>query len=204
VGLSFFATDAHAQRCSVVKSSFRWCTVAAVLSSCQVTNTTTPHGGTGRLPAAAIAQPPTEPSGCAEHEVADPITNVCIADCGAQPPYGRPTIAPTCSDVELRDGRKWHDQLTLQLSSGATTRLDCPRMRFRGQDTPVCVVRDVDGQLRGACCPPGHLDPTDPECVAEGSVDWMFERQRVWEWCSATEPPADRCEPCVWVTGAQR
>ena len=58
--------------------------------------------------------------------------------------------------------------------------------------------------MRGACCPPGHGDPTDPECVAEGSVDEMFERKKVWEWCSKTAAPSRPCEPCVWVTGAER
>jgi hypothetical protein len=58
--------------------------------------------------------------------------------------------------------------------------------------------------MRGACCPPGHTDPTDPECVAEGSVDEMFKRKKVWEWCSKTAPLPRPCEPCVWVTGAPR
>jgi hypothetical protein len=141
---------------------------------------------------------------CAGGQVADPTSHACITACGAQPTYARPAIEPTCTEVVLRDGRRDHDQLTLQLSSGATTRIDCPRMRFRGQDTPVCIAQVVGGQMRGACCPPGHTDPTDPECVAEGSVDEMFKRQKVWEWCSKTEPLPRPCEPCVWVTGAQR
>ena len=77
-------------------------------------------------------------------------------------------------------------------------------MRFLGQDTPVCVAKVIAGQVRGACCPPGHTDPTDPACVAEGSVDEMFKRQKVWEWCSKTTFQARPCEPCVWVTGAER
>ena len=82
--------------------------------------------------------------------------------------------------------------------------MDCPRMRFRGQDTPVCVVKTVGGRMRGACCPPGKTDPTDPECVGEGSVDEMWVRQRVWEWCSKTKALKYPCDPCVWVTGAER
>jgi hypothetical protein len=121
-----------------------------------------------------------------------------------QPAYFRPAIAPTCTDFTLRGGQSFHDQLTLQLSSGATTRIDCPRMRLFGQDTPVCVAKVVAGQMRGACCPPGHTDPTDPTCVGEGSVDEMYKRQRVWEWCSRTEAQSRACEPCVWVTGAAR
>ena len=124
--------------------------------------------------------------------------------CGPQPEPPRVTVEPTCSAFTLRSGQSFHDQLTVQLSSGATTRLDCPRMRFHGQDAPVCVAKVVGGRMRGACCPPGHTDPTDPECVAEGSVDEMFKRQKIWEWCSKTTPQSRPCEPCVWVTGAER
>jgi len=144
------------------------------------------------------------PVACADGLVLDPRNRACITACGAQPAYPQPTVEPTCTEVTLRNGDHWHDQLTLQLSSGATTRIDCPRMRFRGQDTPVCVARVIAGQMRGACCPPGHTDPTDPECVAEGSVDEMYKRKRVWEWCSKTEPLPRPCEPCVWVPGAER
>jgi hypothetical protein len=150
--------------------------------------------------------PPTAPAAtaCPNGQVADSSTHACITACGAQPTYPKPAIDPVCEDVTLKSGQHWHDQLTVQLSSGATTRLDCPRMRFRGQDTPVCVTRVVGGQKRGACCPPGHTDPTDPECVAEGSVDEMFKRKKVWEWCSKDAPLPRPCEPCVWVTGAER
>ena len=30
-----------------------------------------------------------------------------------------------------------------------------------------CTPAVINAQ-GGACCPPGHADPTDPECVAEG------------------------------------
>ena len=158
-------------------------------------------------PSATIAPPvvlPPEAPACSEGQVANPVTRACITACGAQREPPRATIEPTCTTVTLRNGRSDHDQLTIQLSSGATTRLDCPRMRFRGQDTPACVAKVVGGRMRGACCPPGHTDPTDPECVAEGSVDEMFERKKVWEWCSKTAAPSRPCEPCVWVTGAER
>jgi hypothetical protein len=154
--------------------------------------------GPARPPEAQVTLPPAPSS------PASTATPTPVSTCGAQPAYARPTIEPTCTEVALKNGDHWHDQLTLQLSSGATTRIDCPRMRFLGKDTPVCVTGIVGGQLRGACCPPGHRDPTDPECVAEGSVDEMFKRQKVWEWCSKTTPQARPCEPCVWVTGAER
>jgi hypothetical protein len=111
---------------------------------------------------------------------------------------------PKCSAYTLRDGKSFHDILDLQLSSGSFSALDCPRMRFRGQDTPICVVAKVGDRVRGACCPPGHTNPTDPECVAEGSPDEMFKRQRVWEWCQKGVARTRPCEPCVWVTGAER
>lgn len=156
-----------------------------------------------RPPDSQVSLPPPSPSSSAA-PTATATTPPPADTCGAQPPYAKPTIEPTCSEVTLKNGDHWHDQLTLQLSSGATTRIDCPRMRFRGQDTPVCVAKVVAGQMRGACCPPGHGDPTDPACVAEGSVDEMFKRQKVWEWCSKTTPQSRPCEPCVWVTGAER
>ena len=154
--------------------------------------------------AASVGPIPPPAAGCADGQMADPTTHACITACGAQPAYARPAIDPTCTDVTLRDGHAYHDQLTLQLSSGAMTRIDCPRMRFRAQDTPACIARIVGGRMRGACCPPGHTDPTDPECVGEGSVDEMFKRQKVWEWCTKGEPLPRPCEPCVWVSGARR
>jgi hypothetical protein len=124
--------------------------------------------------------------------------------CGPQPSYGPTPIEPTCSDVTLKSGQSWQQQLTLQLSSGATTRIDCPRMHFHGQDTPVCVARKISGRMRGACCPPGVSDPTDQSCVGEGTVDEMYKRQRVWDWCDKDKPQSRPCEPCVWVSGASR
>lgn len=124
--------------------------------------------------------------------------------CGPQPvPPVTPT-SPTCTSESLRDGRTWHDQLNVQTSSGAFSRIDCPRMRFLGRDTPSCVMKIVGGRIRGGCCPPGHSDPTDPACVNEGTIDEMFKRQRAWEWCDKDHPPSRPCEPCVWVTDARR
>ena len=141
----------------------------------------------------------TPPASCPTSQVADTVTHACILVCGTAPEAPKnTTIDPVCGDVTLKDGRSWHAQLTLQLSSSATTRIDCPRMNFRGQDTPICVTKVVAGRTRGACCPPGHTDPTDPECVAEGSVDEMYKRQRVWEWCNGKREPKNACDPCVW------
>jgi hypothetical protein len=132
------------------------------------------------------------------------VTGACLTQCGPQPEYPVMATAPTCTDFTLKSGQSFHDQLTLQLSSGATTRIDCPRMRYRGQDTPVCVAKSVGARVRGACCPPGHTNPLDPECVAEGFTDEMFRTPKIWEWCDANQPPTRPCYPCVWVTGAQR
>ncbi|MBX3233182.1 MAG: hypothetical protein KIT84_20535 [Labilithrix sp.] len=144
-------------------------------------------------PSAEVAPPPVAPPAPA------PLTA-----CGPPPPPPAATIAPTCTTVALASMPAQHHQLTLQLASGATTRIDCPRMRYRGQDTPVCVVKEVAGRLRGACCPPGRVDPTDPECVAEGTIDEMYARQRAWEWCKKDAPPTRPCEPCVWYPNAER
>src|SRR5581483_8413745 len=106
--------------------------------------------------------------------------------CPPQPELAKtPIDHPVCGDVTLKSGQSWKQQLTLQLSSGATTRIDCPRMRFHDIDTPTCVAANVGGRMRGACCPPGHTNPTDPECIHEGIIDAMYVRQRVWEWCDA-------------------
>lgn len=75
-------------------------------------------------------------------------------------------------------------------------------MRLRGQDTPVCVTQTIGGRVRGACCPKGHTNPTDPECVAEGLVDAMYVRKNVWNWCDSGGPKTP-CEPCVWVKNPQ-
>jgi hypothetical protein len=144
------------------------------------------------------AAPSTSPQVVVANE---PARAAPVSTCGPQPNAPPTTIDPTCGDVTLRDGRSFHDQLTLQLSSGATTRIDCPRMRFHDQDTPVCVAKKIGGRVRGACCPPGRADPTDPDCVSEGTVDEMYKRQKVWEWCNKSAPPSRPCEPCVWVTG---
>jgi len=142
---------------------------------------------------------------CPNGEATDPITHACITACGPQVASPPVPTDPTCTTVTLKSGKSWHDQLTIQLSNGAFTRIDCPRMRYRGQDTPVCVTKNVDGRVRGACCPPGHHDPTDEECVHEGPADEMFRLQKVtWEWCKKGAPTSQPCQVCVWVTGAER
>lgn len=143
---------------------------------------------------------------CGPGQVADRITHVCLAACGPAPPAPPNARDSTCESFTLPSGQSFHDQFSLQQSDGAGTRLDCPRMRFRGQDTPVCVAQNIGGRMRAACCPPGHTDPSDPECVGEGFPDEQARAQRVlWEWCDRTKPlPKDPCRPCVWITGAQR
>jgi hypothetical protein len=119
--------------------------------------------------------------------------------CPPQPELAKTPTDPVCSDVTLKSGQSWKQQLTLQLSSGALTRIDCPSMRFHEVDTPICVAANVGGRVRGACCPPGHTNPTDPECIHEGIIDAMYVRQRVWEWCDAkVRDPKNACDPCVW------
>lgn len=179
-----------------------------LVGACAGRETRAPDVAIVPVPPAVVSAPQQPPpvTMSAQHQPPSAAMSASpsVPACGPQPDYAPPTVQPTCSDFTLRDGHAFHDQLTVQLSSGATTRIDCPRMRFRGQDTPVCVTRTLAGRVRAACCPPGHADPTDPECVAEGSVDEMFKRQKVWDWCSNTEAPRRPCEPCVWVSGAAR
>jgi hypothetical protein len=112
--------------------------------------------------------------------------------------------APSCESYTLKSGQSFHDQLLVELAPKSSAQMDCPRMRYRGQDTPICVTKQVGGAVHGACCPPGHTDPDDPECTAEGFIVEMFRRQRVWEWCEKGKPLSYPCDPCVWPTNAQR
>jgi hypothetical protein len=156
------------------------------------------------LVGACATDPPPEAQTIPVQPAPQPPVPSPSFSCGPPPAPPNASMPSTCTNPVLKSGQSWHDQLTLQLSNGATTRIDCPRMRYRGQDTPICVVTEVAGRARGACCPAGHSDPNDPACVDEGTVDEMYRRNQVWEWCDKNKPQSRPCEPCVWVTGAER
>src|SRR5688572_10260722 len=106
-------------------------------------------------------------------------------------------MTSACADGQVTDPITHACITACGPSSGAFTRIDCPRMRYRGQDAPVCVTKKIDGRMRGACCPPGHTDPTDEECVHEGPADEMFRLMKVtWEWCKKDAPTSRPCQVC--------
>jgi hypothetical protein len=193
--------------------AFRFARVTALLASgvflfvaaCAESESRAPEVPLAPAPITSVTVAPAQPSVILAEVTPPPMpvaTDVPRPVCAPAAPWPATAIEPTCSDVTLKSGQSWQQQLTLQLSSGATTRIDCPRMHFHGQDTPVCVARKVGGRVRGACCPPGVSDPTDASCVGESTVDEMYARQRVWDWCDRDKPQRRPCEPCVWVSGA--
>ena len=158
----------------------------------------------GFLAACASASPPPPPmQPFPQPEVAAPATTSRPV-CEAVPSAPITKKPPSCESYTLKGGQSFHDQLAVQLSSGAFSQMDCPRMRYRGQDTPVCVAKEVGGRTVGACCPPGHTDPTDPACTSETFLHQMMAGGRTWEWCQKGESPSNACAPCVWPSNAQR